>query len=269
VSDLRAVLTASLIFMAANVLWFRRSQPTVLELAWLLFLVVVTAVADRVFPPSPLFFVWLPVLVVLNEVRLRLGLLDRQHPGLELYRYLPVMWVHMISGNLDLALWVAALLTMNRRMFRFVLVGLAGSRLPIGLSELDVDQIAPPPIRYDREKRQGGFTMVEAIVGMTIIATVSSGLLLASSGRAARLVHVRESAAAREAAVSALERSGALTFEELLANDQAEFPVPGDGEPGTIRVEVIEEDLARVTVTAPRRGQAPVTLVTLRSRRAP
>ena len=268
-SELRAILVVTMILVVTDLVWLRRRRPGPRELLWLLFLTGIGAAGYEVFDHSPAFFPWLPLLFVINEVRLRFGLMHRDALTFEPYRYVPAMVVHVVTGSGEFGLWLALLLSLNGAVLRFILLALSRSSLPVGISPLDVDQIAPAPIRYRREEREDGFTMIEAIVGMTLIVTISSALFLAATGRAARLVQVREAAAAREAAVSVLERSGAWEFEELLAADGREFPVPGDGRPGRIEVEVLEPGLARVTVTAPRRGAVPLQLVTLRSRGEP
>ena len=268
-SDLRAIVFVVLVLVATELVWLKKRQPGLRELIWLLFLTGIGTAGYEVFDHSPALFPWLPVLFLLNEIRIRFGLMYRCALGFEPYRYVPAMVVHVVTGNGELALWLALLLSLHSATLRFILIALSGSRFPLGLSPLDVDQIMPPPIHYDREEREGGFTMVEAIVSMTLIVVISSSLFLAVSSRGARLIQVREAAAAREAAVSVLERSGTWDFEELVAKSGSEFPVPGDGQAGRIEVEVLEPGLARVTVTAPRRGSPPLQLVTLRFRGEP
>ncbi len=268
-SDLRAILVVTMILVVTDLVWLRKRRRGPRELLWLLFLAGIGAAGYEIFNHSPAFFPWLPALFLLNEFRLGFGLMHRDSLNFEPYRYVPAMVVHIVTGNGELGLWAAVLLSLNGAVLRFILMTLSRSSLPVGLSPLDVDQIAPPPIRYRREEREGGFTMVEAIVGMTLIVVISSALFLAATGRAARLVQVREAAAAREAAVSVLERSGAWEFQDLLAADGREFSLPGDGRPGWIEVEELEPGLARVTVTAPRRSGVPLQLVTLRSRGEP
>ncbi len=268
-SDLRAILFVTMLLVATELVWLRKRQPGPAEMIWLLLFTAIGALGYKVFQGSPAVFPWLPALFLVNEVRIRFGMMHRTALGFEPYRYVPAMVAHVLTGNGELALWLALLLSLHSATLRFLLLAISGSRIPLGLSQLDVDQITPPPIRYDREEPESGFTMVEAIVSMTLIIVISSSLFLAASSRGARLIQVREAAAAREAAVSVLERSGTWEFEELVAASGSEFPVPGDGQPGRLEVEVLQPGLARVTVTAPRRGAAPLTLVTLRARGEP
>ncbi len=268
-SELRAISFVLMLLVATDLVWLRKRRPGPGEMVWLLLLTGIGALGYEVFEGSPALFPWLPVLFVANEVRIRLGMMHRSALGFEPYRYVPAMVAHVVTGNGDLALWLALLLSLHSATLRFILLAVSGSGIPSGLSQLDVDQITPPPIRYDREEPESGFTMVEAIVSMTLIVVISSALFLAASSRGARLIQLREAAAAREAAVSVLERSGTWDFEELVAASGSEFPVPGDGQPGLLSVEMLEPGLARVTVTAPRRGAAPLTLVTLRARGEP
>ena len=100
-------------------------------------------------------------------------------------------------------------------------------------------------------------------------ATVAMAAFTAVANRAARIRQVRESTTARECAVSELERLGAVPFEKLAARNGTEFPVPGDGEPGLVEIEIVEAGLARIRVEAPRRGASPVVLETLRTGRRP
>ncbi len=268
-SDLRAILAVTMILVVTDLVWLRKRRPGLRGLLWLLFLTGIGAGGYEVFGHSPAFFPWLPVLFLANEFRLRFGMMHRDALNFEPYRYVPAMVVHVVTGNWEVALWAALLLSLNGAVLRFILMTISRSSLPVGLSMLDVDRIAPPPIRYHREEREDGFTMIEAIVGMTLIVTISSALFLAATSRAARLVQVREAAAAREAAVSVLERSGAWDFDDLIAADGREFTVAGDGQPGWIEVKRLEPGLVRITVTAPRRSGVSLQLVTLRTRGEP
>ena len=104
-----------------------------------------------------------------------------------------------------------------------------------------------------------------------MLVVVSSAIFLAVAQRSVRLRQLRETAVAREAAVSALEALSTVPFEELLERDGEEFAIAGGiaSEPGRVRVVPKEEGLLEVAVIAPRRGAAPIVLTTLRSGRVP
>ena len=135
----------------------------------------------------------------------------------------------------------------------------------MALSSFDVDQIVPPPLRYDREQDERGFTLVEAIVGLTLIAVIASALFTAAAGRSARLRQTRETAVTREAAVSELERISAVPFEDLPLQENSEFQVPSGT--GRTLITYPEDGIARIEVVAPRRGATPIRLETMRSGR--
>ena len=268
-TEAKALLAAVLLFAAVEatgVLGARR--PRAGDLLWLAVALAAGAAGHLVFPATGAFFPGLAVLLVVQALRRQAGLLPAGAGLCDRGRYLIVLAAAVLvrhPGITALALLAAGL---SRRNLRFALLLLTAVRSPVRLSALDVDQILPPPVRYDRRRKEEGFAIVEAVVGLALVATISTALFLAAAGRTARLRQSREAATAREAAVSVLERLGAAPFEELAARDGVEFEVAGGG-PGRVAVREREPGVLEVTVTAPRRGAAPVVLTTLRARRGP
>ena len=221
--------------------------------------------AATCFPAPHLFLEPAAGLVLLNVVRGAAGLLRRDAGALEHLRYVPVAAAHVFVGDFWVTLLVLLVLGFRTRNVRFVLLAMTRYAGPLRLSVTDVDQIVPERVTYVRPRTDSGITMVEIVVSMTLLATVSATVFTAAATRSVRVRQVRESAAAREAAVSELERLGAVDFAALAARDGEEFPVPGGGEPGRVAVAIVELALARIVVTAPRRSGAPIELATWRA----
>ncbi|MHC4469502.1 MAG: hypothetical protein ACYTDY_02330 [Planctomycetota bacterium] len=242
-------------------------RPSPVDLLWFLLLGTAAGAGHLAFRGSPAFLECLIGLVVIHLVRVRAGLLSESSRLLARWRYVPAAAVFAFTGSAGAAFAALLLLAASRKNARALLLAAGRFGWPVTISPLDVDQIVPPKLRYDRSDRESGITLVEAIVGMTLLATISAALFTAAAGRASRLRQVKETATVREATVSALERLAAVPFEELAEHDGEKFEVPAGT--GTTRITFTDEGLARIEVEAPRRGAAPVRLETLRTRRTP
>jgi hypothetical protein len=270
VTDLRAILAAVLLFEAAYQSGLLTNRATSLrDLAWAVVLGGITALGFAIFGTDPAYGGCFAALLLLNVIRHRTGMLDSRDGIVARWWFVPAAVVYALTRNVSTTAIVFGVLLLNRRVLRRLLHRTVVGRGPFALSAEDVEYIVPAPIEYRRPPKERGTMLLDVIVGTVVISAIAMTVFTAVASRAARIRQVREASAARECAVSELERLGAVAFADLAAQDRAEFAVPGGGEPGRVRVESVSDGLLRVRVLAPRRGAKPVVLETLRSRSAP
>lgn len=104
---------------------------------------------------------------------------------------------------------------------------------------------------------EAGFTLIEALVAMAILAVGAVSLLTAAEGHTARIGQVTDRAAARWAAEARLA--------ELRLGLPAEGPTESLGRTWALTVETALTDdplLVRVTVAAAPEGGSPIATVT-------
>ena len=272
--ELKALFVALFLFEAVH--WagvLPGDRLDVRQFVWVFALAGVGYAAHVVFLPTTVVLGGLVPLTLFQLVRARIGAIGPQSGYLSRWRYVPVLLVGVFTEGSPWTLATFLLLAVNRKNIRYLLRFLTILPEPFNLSPLAVDQIMPERIRYDRspKDRQSGMAMMELVTGLTVLVVVTSAMFLAVAQRSVRLRQLRETAVAREAAVSALEVLSTVPFPDLLSHDGEEFAVVGgvSADPGRVRVVLKSDGLAEVTVTAPRRGAAPIVLTTLRSGRAP
>ena len=98
---------------------------------------------------SPFFFTFVS-LAGLHAIRTGLGWIGPGTRFLVRWRFVPVAAIAALTGNFWAAVGMFLLVAFNRSCIRAFLLSMAHANRPRLLTPMDVDQIVPPKIRYER-----------------------------------------------------------------------------------------------------------------------